>query len=404
MDLLLYWNGSIYQQNNVCGVYVFTSQGQWVATTYPVDAPDPLAVSLQCPYASIPGVSSFADLSGNLWTVQKGVVYENGETAGLSYNVMLLLFYNNQVYQQTNSCGVYIAGNVNSGSNAVTWTAVQMPSGAMYQIPASVLAQCPGMGGVWTASYFTNIGPNEGISSTTGVMLSSAVPFTSNSSSTFFYVVDGGVDVGTNCESLYSGNLIASSAPLGQGQSNGFTGSGLFTPNNSNCENTLSQADSFSGTLYPGSSIQTTDDFANIYWSMAGLYSYPQVQEVYFQFSSFAAIAGTWKNIDGSVFAIDGNGVITVTGSQYGGGACVVTGQVSLMNQTYAGADFGAYNMYSITVNWGINTHGDCEHGASMTGLIYLDNTVSPSQLIGGGQLEGFDGYDGNMLIQATQQ
>jgi len=52
---------------------------------------------------TIPSATQIIDSGGNRWTVSKGVVYQNGALAGSSWNVVLLLYDNNIVYQENSS-------------------------------------------------------------------------------------------------------------------------------------------------------------------------------------------------------------------------------------------------------------------------------------------------------------
>lgn len=57
--------------------------------------------------ATIPSSTELIDNSGNLWTVVSGVIYENGVAAGVSSNVILLLWYNGAIYQENSSDNWY---------------------------------------------------------------------------------------------------------------------------------------------------------------------------------------------------------------------------------------------------------------------------------------------------------
>jgi hypothetical protein len=55
---------------------------------------------------TIPPATSIVDTGGAIWTLVNGVVYQNGATAGVNYNVALVLYFGNSVYHKTNS-GVF---------------------------------------------------------------------------------------------------------------------------------------------------------------------------------------------------------------------------------------------------------------------------------------------------------
>jgi hypothetical protein len=68
------------------------------------------AAVTSAPGASIPGPvdangvqTPLIDAAGNSWTVQKGVVVKNGTTDNTTNNVMLLLYYDGKIYQETAS-------------------------------------------------------------------------------------------------------------------------------------------------------------------------------------------------------------------------------------------------------------------------------------------------------------
>ena len=66
---------------------------------------------------TIPPAAQIVDDGGNLWTVDGGVVYENGALAGYSANVTLLLFWSGTIYQQ-NSAGGWWSWNGSGWSDA----------------------------------------------------------------------------------------------------------------------------------------------------------------------------------------------------------------------------------------------------------------------------------------------
>jgi hypothetical protein len=55
---------------------------------------------------TIPSAASLTDASGNVWTLASGFIYQNGVKDPVSYNVTLLLWYGNSIYQE-NSIGVF---------------------------------------------------------------------------------------------------------------------------------------------------------------------------------------------------------------------------------------------------------------------------------------------------------
>ena len=62
------------------------------------------AQTTPAPNTATPGNGSLTDASSNVWTVTAdGVIMENGAPAGYSANVILLLLYNNNIYQENNA-------------------------------------------------------------------------------------------------------------------------------------------------------------------------------------------------------------------------------------------------------------------------------------------------------------
>jgi hypothetical protein len=75
----------------------------------------------------IPSATKIADSEGNIWTLNGGVVYENGKTAGFSANVIVLLYYGGTIYQENQTCLWW-------SWNGSTWVAESNPDPAA--IPA----------------------------------------------------------------------------------------------------------------------------------------------------------------------------------------------------------------------------------------------------------------------------
>ena len=48
--------------------------------------------------------TKLVDSAHNVWTVSSGVVNENSTAAGVSYNVIALLYYGGKIYQENSSC------------------------------------------------------------------------------------------------------------------------------------------------------------------------------------------------------------------------------------------------------------------------------------------------------------
>jgi hypothetical protein len=124
VSLLLYDNGTIYQENSTGGWWAWRS-GAWVSSS------DPRAQH-SANGATIPTVSQITDDSGNIWTLSGRVVYENGAVAGSSYDVAHLVLDNGVIYRESWAGGwwSWTAGKwersgapATTGSAALAWSA-----------------------------------------------------------------------------------------------------------------------------------------------------------------------------------------------------------------------------------------------------------------------------------------
>jgi aryl-phospho-beta-D-glucosidase BglC (GH1 family) len=132
-------NGNLRPQQSA--VY---SQLQYVPSAPP--APPP-AQTESASGTTIPSASQIVDAQGNVWTVSGGVIDENGEPAGYSANVTLLLYDNHVVYQE-NAAGGWWSWN---GSWVATSDPRPAASPSGTTIPSA--AQITDAGGnVWTLS------------------------------------------------------------------------------------------------------------------------------------------------------------------------------------------------------------------------------------------------------------
>jgi hypothetical protein len=136
--LLLYYNGTIYQENSSGSWFSWNGSG-WTA-----GSGDP---RVSASGTTIPLASQIVDSAGNVWTVSGGVIYENGATAGFSANVILLLYYNGTIYQE-NSSDSWFSWN-GSGWTAVSGDPRVSASGTT--IP-SANQLVDSAGNVWTVS------------------------------------------------------------------------------------------------------------------------------------------------------------------------------------------------------------------------------------------------------------
>jgi hypothetical protein len=66
----------------------------------PAASPSPTSASASANGATIPPATELTDSSGNVWTVNGGVVYENGATAAFTDEVIQLLYYDRLISQE----------------------------------------------------------------------------------------------------------------------------------------------------------------------------------------------------------------------------------------------------------------------------------------------------------------
>jgi hypothetical protein len=300
------------------------------------------------------------------------MVYENGAKAGVSFNVIMLLWYNGLIFQQNNACATY-AWEANTG----TWSQTIFPGG--FTPPPAVGYTCPGLGGVWTSS--------------SGEKLYSSNQYPLPNPATWWGQIDFYYDAvcSGGGSASYAGNLSLSQSTIGE---NPLYVSGPST----NTEN--GQADSYStftytGQLSPGVSLALTgvDCLGNpltTNWTYDGaLYNKP---------ASLALIAGNWATLpNGGTLAIDSNGNITIPDiaqTVYAG--CTASGTVTIPNPNY--------NLYAFTMSFSGCGSGPYEHGNTVTGLLTIDSTAAPAVLEGGAIWDDDDGGAGNTDFYLIRQ
>jgi hypothetical protein len=325
--MLLYYNFLIYEQVQSCSVYVFQNNN-WNATTLPVNAPNP--VDNDCPNQTIPALSVIHDSSGNAWTITSGQqVAENGVTMTDTADVILLMYFNGNMYHQNSFCGVW---EYTSGS----WNEVSMPFDAHYEIPASIGSVCPGLGGVWNTLIAEPGSSGDGA----GLMLSSMA-------GPFYYETTIPSTGSDQCVGGYAGSLLLG-AVSSDGGNYSVSGTGTYTAG-SNC--TLSsQSENYTGLIYPNGTIDLTATGApQMSWLTA---TNSSAIPFFYQTSTLAMLAGTWTLPDGEVWTIDSTGDVKLTGT-FGCSEDVLNvsiGTITLLSPTYSGSPIGAYNLYSLYI------------------------------------------------------
>jgi len=249
-------------------------------------------------------------------------------------------------------CALSACGGSGGGSSA--------PVAVVPPPVAVVTDQSPG--GIWTAHYTVPSGTNAG----------DVVDFEG-------LVSENGQFFG------YSKNTTNGCAALGFGQfsvsANNVTGSETFllvqystipgvTTNCVEPDGSTSGTGSITGTVAQRSSLtlSSTETTSNgsvspsstTAWTYSSLYANP---------SSFAVIAGNY-NDNGATLNINGSGQIFEQDSN----GCTVVGNVSIIN--------ASYNSYAVQVLF--SNCGSIPNGTSASGLVTLDTSVSPTNLIGG--------------------
>jgi endoglucanase len=121
--LLLYFNTHIYQKNQAGGWWKWVS-GSWNSSS---DPRTPVSLS----GTTIPSSSYIIDGGHNVWVVSGGTVYENGTAAGVSANVVLLLYFNGYIYQE-NQAGSWWEWVSNNWSPSSDPRPAPPPSGFHY--------------------------------------------------------------------------------------------------------------------------------------------------------------------------------------------------------------------------------------------------------------------------------
>lgn len=96
VKLLLYDNNEIYFENSSDDWWIWGGK-LWIRTSNPRNMVSPNGTG-------VPSATQITDVSGNIWAVVRGVVYENGALAGDTSGVTLLLFDDHDLYQE-NSAG-----------------------------------------------------------------------------------------------------------------------------------------------------------------------------------------------------------------------------------------------------------------------------------------------------------
>ena len=305
-----------------------------------------------------PATNTINDGSGNVWSVSGGQIYQDGIVLSGSANVIMLLYFNNVIYQQNVACGVW--EYTNGG-----WNPTVLPfSGTLYSqqptyntdpvIPGAVLNQCPAMGGIWTA-----IGGQGSINS----MISTATGevFAVNENDSY------------GCHELsYSNNIV--------NVNNVLSGSGVAAAQFSTFPNLgggsctgAATPTAFSGTVSPRISMRglaTAGKGGEYPVNFNYLVNYETIP-------SLASITGSYQSrLNGDVMTLASDGTLNLQDSVTG---CTFNGKVSILDQFHS--------VYRVNVTATGCTGPTTWNGAPEQGIItfFASTSVSGTSSVFGG-------------------
>jgi endoglucanase len=256
--LILYYNGTIYQENSAGGWWAWIN-GNWAGCGDPRSSqssgPSPSGTS-------IPQTSQIIDAKGNTWTLSASkTVLLNGTPAGYTNNVILILYYNGTIYQENSAGGWWAWTNG-------AWVGTSNPQ------TNSSTGSCGSSNGVGSSILPTTNLCNSGIASIVtgnGTLWNWTCGNTSCSAPVQSASVNGycGSANGSSVKSAPSSNLCSSgvaTAVSGNGPwtwTCGGTGGG----SDATCTASLSQSASFAGATIPSAS-QIVDSKGNT-WTLS---------------------------------------------------------------------------------------------------------------------------------------
>jgi hypothetical protein len=230
-------------------------------------------------------------------------------------------------------------------------------------IPTPVMNES--VGGIWTTQYTVNSGANagdviqaEGIVSETGQFFA----FSKNTTNGCAGIALGSLSVnGANVSGTENATIVRYS-----------TISGV----NTSCiyaDGTTSATGTITGQIASRASLTLTatgmTSQGNALPSETTTFSF---SNLYLNSSSFAAIAGNYNDL-GATMTVDANGAIFEQDTN----GCVLSGQVSIIN--------ASYNAYSVQLTFANCTGSEIAlNGVTASGLVTLDNQVSPIAVVGG--------------------
>jgi hypothetical protein len=139
--LLLYDNGTLYQQNS-SGLWFAWNGTSWSVSSDPRATASPIGTT-------IPSATQIVDASGDVWIVAGGVVYENGALAGYSNNVTLLLYENATIYQENSAGGWWSWNGTTWVASADPLTVAASPNGTSIPSATQIVDSS---GNVWTVA------------------------------------------------------------------------------------------------------------------------------------------------------------------------------------------------------------------------------------------------------------
>jgi hypothetical protein len=246
-----------------------------------------------------PSSATLVDSVGNVWSVSGGQIYQDGLVLSESSNVILMLYYNDGIYQQNSACGVWeYLGGSNWSQTTLPFSGSESVSNPNTDpaIPLSVLNVCPGMGGIWA---------EQAGQGTTNFMISTAA-------GEFFSINRNN---GYGCPELYYGNLSNSNNAL---SGSGFTAKAASQYpdlDGSICAGVAGSI-AFTGVVTPRSTISLGVG--------GGIYILD-----YETPPSLSAIAGAHTLVSGDVMTIATDGTLSLQESATG---CLFNGQISILD------------------------------------------------------------------------
>jgi hypothetical protein len=139
---VMYWNHTVYCENQYAEWYVYGSGG-WGATT------DPRGSSESAQQTVMPPATKIVDYGNNVWTLSNGAVFRNGANTNCPVAAVYVMYWNHTVYCENMNASWYVYGT--NGWSATTYPRTKTESAQETVMPpaASIV---DASGNVWTLS------------------------------------------------------------------------------------------------------------------------------------------------------------------------------------------------------------------------------------------------------------